>query len=282
MLYLEHLLAPFGFTSTSRVKLVRHQDSRMDVKELRRAGQFEHYQALQSRPVFDNCDMLVSFVGGGSTLSTFVGVYHLSGQRTHGVSSHPPGFIYPQWDVSQHFEYRLERDTRFESLVDRVVIDWGLGTRAWVQNFREREKAVVEVLPTGYVAEWPGYLDFVLRFDELSKMIENPIANREWHRMLSAVAGVYLIVDAGTGRQYVGSAYGERGILGRWEGYASSGHGGNVQLMDLLNSSPDAKRRLEFSVLQTLPKSLTAGEIIEHETFHKRKLGSRAHGLNGN
>jgi len=35
----------------------------------------------------------------------------------------------------------------------------------------------------------------------------------EWHRMLGAVAGIYLIADRTSGRLYVGSASGAEGVL---------------------------------------------------------------------
>jgi hypothetical protein len=100
--------------------------------------------------------------------------------------------------------------------------------------------------------------------------------------MLGSVSGVYLILDNLTGRQYVGSAYGEGGIIARWAQYAKTGHGGNDQLQSLLSVRPTAKSDLSFSVLQTLPLTLTAREVIACEALHKQKLGTRAHGLNSN
>jgi hypothetical protein len=176
----------------------------------------------------------------------------------------------------------LSRDDRFVDLKDRLVIDWGIGTRSWVQNFKPTKKAVVEVLPAGYVKRFPGFLDFVLRYDELRAIVANPVANREWHRMLGSVAGVYLVLDTLTGRQYVGSAYGGGGIMRRWSQYARTGHGGNEQLRALLSERPNAKHDLRFSVLQTLSSSLTSAEVIAYEGLHKLKLGTRAHGLNSN
>jgi hypothetical protein len=180
------------------------------------------------------------------------------------------------------YRYELSPDARFDLLRDRLVIDWGVATRSWVQTFKPQTKQVVEVLPAGYVKEFPGFLDFVLRSDELQTIVANPTANREWHRLLGSVAGVYLIVDASTGRQYVGSAYGQGGIMGRWATYAATRHGNNKQLIELLASEPLRWKNLEFSVLQTLPRTLTANEVIDYEARHKRKLGSRAHGLNSN
>lgn len=96
------------------------------------------------------------------------------------------------------------------------------------------------------------------------------------------MAGVYLIVQSSTGAQYVGSAYGPKGILGRWKAYTLNGHGGNERLRELHSVNPYSYREFRYSVLRTLPKSLTAKEVIKYETFYKNKLGTRAFGLNAN
>jgi hypothetical protein len=141
---------------------------------------------------------------------------------------------------------------------------------------------VIEVLPKGYVRAFPGYLDFVLKQQELREIVANPEANRTWHSMLSEVAGIYLIVDQRTGRQYVGSAYGASGILGRWSEYVRCGHGGNKQLIELMEEDPGCVDHFTFSLLRTLPRTLTKNEVIKIEGLYKNKLGSRAFGLNAN
>jgi hypothetical protein len=282
MLAFEHLLAPFGFDPSRRIKLVRHQDRRYDIPELYRRGQFDTYQMFQKRAVFDRCDTLISFLGEEGTQAVFVGVYSVDGVTPPRAWPFPKDFLYPEMNVGNHYRYSLVKDDRFNELEDRLVIEWGGGTRSWVQNFKRESKAVVEVLPQGYVKGFPGFLDFVLRFNDLVDIVTHPTANREWHRMLGSVAGIYLIVDTSTGRQYVGSAYGEEGIIGRWKSYTRTGHGGNKQMKALLLERPDAKNDLQFSVLQTLPRTLTKNEVIAHEVRHKQKLGTRAHGLNSN
>lgn len=84
------------------------------------------------------------------------------------------------------------------------------------------------------------------------------------------------------GDQYVGSAYGEAGILGRWKSYATTRHGGNKRLKALLDSDPQRHVAFWFSILRTLPRSLTAKEVITIEEHYKKKLGTRAFGLNEN
>jgi hypothetical protein len=39
--------------------------------------------------------------------------------------------------------------------------------------------------------------------------------------------GIYYIFDVSDGKGYVGSAYGNDDLLGRWMNYTSVGHGGN-------------------------------------------------------
>jgi len=82
--------------------------------------------------------------------------------------------------------------------------------------------------------------------------------------------------------QYVGSAYGEEGILGRWKHYAKTAHGDNQELKRILAADPEAANRFRFTILRTLPRTLTMNEVIEHEGRYKKKLGSRAFGLNVN
>lgn len=282
MLALEHLLQPFGFDLSRRTKLVRHQEQRIDMAALRRVGQFDIYQAYQGRPVFANCDQIVSFLGGDGTQAIFVGVYDVNDVDGPAAWKLPKGFLYPAMNITSHYRYGLTKDQRFDDLEDRLVIDWGAGTRSWVQKFRPGEKAVVEVLPKGNVKKFPGFLDFILRFDELKAIVDNPTSNREWHRMLRSVSGIYLVLDTQSGRQYIGSAYGDGGIMARWSNYARTGHGDNDQLKELLSARPSACSDFQFSVLQTLPSSLTTREVIAHEQRHKQKLGTRAHGLNSN
>ena len=122
----------------------------------------------------------------------------------------------------------------------------------------------------------------MLAYNELKQLINNPEANYDWQNHLSAVNGVYMILDGNTGMQYIGSANGQNGIWQRWSDYAVSGHGGNKELISLHSNEPDYYCHFRFSVLQTLPSNITQREIIAVEALYKEKFGSRAHGLNRN
>lgn len=283
MIPLEHMLVPLGLdpkATGARVAVVRHQDQELDTSDIYRRGQIELYQSFQSRPVFKKYSTLVSFVGLPDMEAVFVGVYHVGAESAPGQKMPPPQYLAWSEGKTDLYHYELTKDPRFTVLQDRLVVAWEGGPRNWVQRFRSLP--VVEVLPDGYVREFPGYLDFTLTFAELKGIVRNVAAHRKWHLMLSAVAGVYLILNEATGEQYVGSAYGARGILGRWSNYADDGHGGNTQLRALVDADPNVPNTFRFSILQTLPRTLTAAEVVAHERRHKEKLGTRAHGLNGN
>jgi hypothetical protein len=57
------LLGLAGLPLTARIKLVRHQDARYDAQDLLRRGWLEAYQQFQNKPVFENLDYVVSFIG---------------------------------------------------------------------------------------------------------------------------------------------------------------------------------------------------------------------------
>jgi hypothetical protein len=101
--------------------------------------------------------------------------------------------------------------------------------------------------------------------------------------MLSVTKGIYLISDAKTGTLYVGSAYNEKGIWGRWETYVkTNGHGNNKILRALIDDDPNYGDNFRFSILMLLPQTITPDEAIEKERLFKRKLGTKTFGLNLN
>jgi len=280
---IKELLNLRGMDTKLKIKLVRHQDSRFDLWELYRTGHFDTYQSYQSKPIFHNCDYIVSFMGLDGSRAQLIGVYKVSEKKISKEIPIPDDFPHRDFfsDLDDYF-YKLEPVNNFNDLKDRVIIDWGLSPRAWHQWLDRDDKEVIEILPEGYIKEFPGYLDFILTFDELVRIVQNPVANREWHRMLSAVAGIYLIVDNKTGKQYIGSAYGKDGIWGRWAKYAQTSHGGNELIKELIDSESEYASNFRFTLLHVLLKTATKDEVIAWEVRYKNKLGTKAFGLNLN
>jgi len=275
------LLKMGGVDTSLKIKLVRHQDNRYDTQKLYEKNELDIYQSYQSNNVFSDCQFIVSFLGCDRSKAKFIGVYKVNSvtQPVKPLNGHEDF-----WFEGCYY-YELEKTQYLNDLTDRLVIDWGGATRSWYQWLNEKKpKAVIEILPKGYYDNFPGFEDFTLNFKTLKQIVDNPDANRTWHLMLSSVAGIYLIVDMKDGKQYIGSAYGEKGILGRWTDYAKTGHGNNKHLKTM---PFDRYENFQFTILRTLPKTLTSKEVIFYESLYKKKLGTRAnlleeYGLNEN
>lgn len=155
--------------------------------------------------------------------------------------------------------------------VERVLIDWGPGTRSWSQWADRKHKPILELRLDARETPFPGFGGFRERVSSLSGLPQS------WRAALESVRGVYLLVTD-RGQQYVGSAYGVDGFLGRWRQYAANGHGGNRELMRLDLDLRD----YQVSILEVASPEMSAADIIAREGAWKDKLGARAHGLNAN
>jgi len=165
--------------------------------------------------------------------------------------------------------YDLERLTALDKFAERLVIDWGGGTRSWIQYASRNEKEVLS-FPDRADPPFPGWLSFV------SPVATIPALPQTWQEILANARGVYLLIHRPTGQQYVGSALGSRGFLARWLEYAATDHGGNFNLKG--KSASD----IDVAVLETAASSTSDDEILHREALWKVKLGSRVHGLNAN
>lgn len=188
---------------------------------------------------------------------------------------------YSKWPRKNIYYYNLKLLVDpINEYKNRVIIDWGKGARSWVQTILDKE--IIEIRAKGFVRDFTDYYDFVLSFSELKAIINAPEGNPEWISKLSAVSGVYLIVDNKTGMQYIGSANGAEGFLGRWKSYSNNNHGDNKSLKDLVGNNKNYSSNFQISILRVMDKSSTKNQVIAAESFLKQKLGTRVHGLNNN
>lgn len=278
MITIQELLYNRGLDSKATIKLVRHQDAKHpDLYKWYQEDRerFLAYQARQGRDVFKDVDYIVSFIGEGTkkgTLSRFIGVFKITGKKEYKSSTTDmfPGI---------RFVYKTEELTGFEDLKERVLIKWSnpISWHQWIKNKME----VVEIHPGLHYKQFTDYSDFILSFSELKEIVNNQYP--DWKRMLSIVKGVYLINDTKTGKLYVGSAYGDDGIWGRWRSYVTTnGHGGNKLLKQLLQKNAAHGNHFHFSILMLLPRTVTPDEAIRKEKLFKKKLGTNSFGLNDN
>lgn len=279
MIGLTELLCARGFAPTaSRVKLVRHADARFDLEEIVRKGWLERYQQYQGKPIFDKCDQIVAFVGEEGMKSRFVGVFDIGKRRPATEGPRRPAQM-PAW-MDARYWYDVTRRPGFEDLENRVIINWN-NARAWHQWFGERELLEIRALGRT-LPPFRDYLKVHLSFAELQVLANESDAHQDWVSALRAVGGVYLIVSTVDGRQYVGSATGERGLWQRWSQYAKTGHCNNTRLAKLCRADSKHPNAFMFSILETFSRTTGKEVALRQEAFFKGKLGSRAFGLNEN
>ena len=143
------------FASLARrkdVKVIRHKDTKIDLLQLYHQGKFDDYQNGQSRDVFAKASYLISFLAERDKYAKFIGVYKVKGVR-------------PKHNGFRYYTKKLDG---FSDLEDRLVVYWGEGTRSWYQWLHSKgDKAINEILPPGYVKDFPGFYDFTLTYAEL-------------------------------------------------------------------------------------------------------------------
>lgn len=269
----------------SRVKLIRHPLARLKSKaqngELKEKDIVLAYTQQQKNGFSNGFDYWCVFVGDKSTLAKFYACYKVKGSISSATPDMlPPDCLCPEWYNGTDAFFDLEYMDCLKEYENRLVIDWGPSARSWAQKGTS-EKPIVSIY-TDEKKYFAGFETLVLTYDELKKIVDTSQMDETWYTALSSVYAIYLIVDVVSGQQYVGSAYGNDGLWGRWETYIRTLHGGNKKIIELLNADPERYHQFQFSVLQILPKTARPQDVIDIESLYKKKLRTIEFGLNDN
>lgn len=257
----------------SRAKLhCAVHNGRHDPLDVFAAGDFETWQRGQTQRNFERDQVAAMIRLPARDLWLFAGLYD-AGDCRPGRGGEPP--------EDAPWVYDLAERPGATALKGRATLRFSRPSR---QSYLKLERWIdgvdlVALSPEPYaIGAFPGFAAVELTMPRLRGLARAQPA--DWRAALSSVSGVYLIVD-GEGRQYVGSATGAGGVWARWMDYAATGHGGNRDMKALLASEPEAAESYTFSLLETGDMHVGRDEIVAREMAWTRRLGSRAHGLNG-
>jgi GIY-YIG catalytic domain len=259
----------------AEVILLRHQDQRAargrTPYELWRDDTtafnlYQSHQAIDGRAKFRRA-YWAAFVGNPAGETLFIGLYRANYRGLLEQDTPKPH----RDDIDRAGAcdvYDLTLHDHFTDLIGKLYIDWGPGTRAWVQRADRRNKSVTELRTAFKEEAFPGFLNFTA---QLSTLVRLPAS---WKTILSGSKGVYILTCPDTKEQYVGSATGHDGFWQRWQDYAITGHGGNVALK--------SRKRSDYrvAILQVAGTDANYDDIIAMEERWKRKLQSKEMGLN--
>jgi len=181
--------------------------------------------------------------------------------------------------------YKLQKLGEFDKYTGRLIASFrryqGLRLRAYyLENFIEQMN-VLQILPEVYSGEsFPGFEQIDHDFSTLETIIHN--GRQDWQYPMQSVKGVYIITDKSNGKHYIGSAYGDAGIWSRWSDYINTGHGGNHELVNLIDQKgmAYARENFRFGILEVMVAT-TADETVQAREAHwKNVLQTREHGYN--
>ena len=259
----------------SEVRLVKHTENKGEGGQspysLWRSDMdaFRVYNSIQIEKRFGKAKFAAIFLGTHKDETVFACIYRILGSRQIR-----PNTICPVQNAvptnPKAIYYDLVESEILADMSGRISIDWGGGARAWSQRADRQQKSVIEIRTQFKEPDFPGWRKFSCSVSDLYRISDS------WKELLRNTSGIYLLVHQPSGKQYVGSAYGLDGFWGRWQSYASNGHGGNIELKKLRSKD------YVVSVLETASSTLSSEEVIRLESDWKNKLGTRTIGLNAN
>jgi hypothetical protein len=224
---------------------------------------------------------LASFIGWKPGRALFVGLYENRGSRRisrrqflgmpgnqalldYGTRGPADGHD-PLW-----FELQLRDE--LSSWKGRLELEWTGIDRSWWRLAEKNEFPVTAIHGENQLArDMPDWQELVLSWQELKALPGS------WASRLAEWRGIYYIFDTAEHLGYVGAAYGNENVLGRWKNYARSGDGGNRRL---IGRDPNY---FEFSILERVSPDMGAEAVQALEAQWEKRLHTRyPFGLNDN
>lgn len=243
-------------------------------------GEFKDWQECQTNKNFER-EFVISLIYYDKDIWMFGGIYEVLPIKPVPIKKDEG------WEG---WKYETKLTEQAVDYIGKAFFKYKKDFRASYPTLELRPKngAAVAKMPLAFILEKKVTLTDFLGFDKVNidyKTLHYIVSDNilSWKTALSKVKGVYLIVDTLTGKQYVGSAYGDECVWQRWSDYAKNGHGWNKELKKLLTLNGEKyKYNFKYSILEVCNMNLGDEYIIEREGYWKEVLLTRKFGLNKN
>lgn len=181
-------------------------------------------------------------------------------------------------DVKEGTSFEGVEISRLTPFFGRVIVRYHRTSRSGVRLLHSLgDLEVVQVLPSVFDGDdFPGYDKVRLSYIQLKAVLDR--GKRDWIAALEGQKAVYLITDLSNGRLYVGSANGDKGmLLDRWRSYVKNGHGGNTDLIALVNEHgiKHVEQHFQYSILENYNSRVDRQFVLDREKWWKDALASR-------
>lgn len=233
-----------------------------DAQDILMEGQYWNYKTKKS---YKNGQITLGFIRINNSDNLWL-LFHV-------------GKITKDLNILDGVGYEYETLPEYEKYFGRLIIKFKNRSQTMIRLAKSviNDCEVVQILPDTFDNDiFPGYDNVNVSWDELSRVI----SKESWRTALQNQKGVYLITDNLNGKMYIGSAYGENMILGRWQSYIKTGNGGNIELKKL--SFDYIKKNFRYSILDIFKSTIDDQFIIKREGWWKSVLQTREFGYNKN
>lgn len=182
--------------------------------------------------------------------------------------------------LDDYREYIKRLIVKLEKPIGRDVYN-----RRYITVQEQLNPEVYEIAPNVKLGHFKGYQNVCLRHKDLQQIIDRN--EPSWKDALSFVKGIYVITDLNTGQLYVGSASGNTdGIWQRWSNYAHLNNltGGNKEFLSILKEKGKKYiiSHFQYSIIEIFDTKTKVDTILERESYWKKVLDTRQHGMNFN
>ena len=176
------------------------------------------------------------------------------------------GRVTKRLDILNGVGYEYEELKEYEKYFGRLVIKY----KNTAQTLIRRAESIIDdckvfqILPNIFDNDiFPEYENINLTWSELSRVLEK----LTWKTALENQKGIYLITDTSNNKRYIGAAYGDKMLLGRWKNYVETGHGGNKGLKKL--NFEHIKDNFRYSILEIFKSTTNDNVILGREKWWK-------------
>ena len=189
-------------------------------------------------------------------------------------------------DVMDGIGYLADVENKYSKYFGRVKVKYHNSALGMGKKFTSiaDELEVIEILNDKFTGEdFPGYENVRLSYRQLKNIINRKLPG--WIPALANQKAVYLITDKKTGKLYVGSATAQWGmLLQRWSDYVANGHGGNKELVELVQAEgiDYVQKYFQYSILENYNARMDDNYVFERENWWKETLLSKKWGYNSN
>lgn len=283
------------------VIVFRHRPTEPELRKklpwlaINRPELFNAYQQTQGRINTENSlkrlvgkGYVASFIGHKSGQAIFVALYKITSSKSLSPKDYQEDRLFQElrdlggklWFTDEFSEserptlewFNLQPTNFYSHWKGKLIVNWPPPELSWWRRAHNNDFSIHSVQEECALdGEMPAWDCINLTWDELK------ILPSSWKQRISQWRGIYYIFDISDGKSYVGSAYGEDNLMGRWENYGVTGHGGNKLLRERNPSN------FRFSILERVSPDLKQPEVSKIEKNWKDRLHTHApFGLNSN